>query len=71
MYEIAPWWGRAYTLCIEPMSSCPMDYETAVQQGTALRLGPGRSLEFEMTATAFAGAKGVRAISSDGVMNLV
>jgi galactose mutarotase-like enzyme len=66
--EVAPWWCRAYTLCIEPMSSCPMDYETAVRKGTALRLGPGASLSFGMTATAFTGAKGVRSISADGTV---
>jgi hypothetical protein len=68
--EGAPWWGRAYTVAIEPMSTRPMDYETAVRSGTALRLGPRESLAFELTATAYAGAGNVRGMAMDGTVLL-
>ncbi|MBI2951611.1 DUF4432 family protein [bacterium] len=68
--DAAPWWGRAYTLCVEPLSSCPMDYGEAVRSGTALRLEPGGSLSFEMAATAYSGAKGVRGMAMDGGVDL-
>ncbi|GGO61684.1 DUF4432 family protein [Nonomuraea cavernae] len=36
-----PWWGRAYTLGLEPFSSMPTDgLATAVANGTALTLAP-------------------------------
>ncbi|MFI7129157.1 DUF4432 family protein [Nonomuraea sp. NPDC050153] len=36
-----PWWGRAYTLGLEPFSSMPTDgLAAAVDNGTALALGP-------------------------------
>jgi galactose mutarotase-like enzyme len=66
--EIAPWWGSAYTLCVEPLSSYPMDYETAVRQGTALRLGPGESLPFEMVASVYAGTGRVQGMTADGTV---
>ena len=66
--EIAPWWGSAYTLCIEPLSSCPMDYEAAVRQGTALRLRPGESLPFEMVASVYAGTRRVQGMTADGTV---
>jgi hypothetical protein len=64
--EVAPWWGRAYVLAIEPLSSCPMSYPDAVRLGTTRKLGPGESLSFKITATAYAQAKGVRAVSVNG-----
>ncbi|MEU7897298.1 DUF4432 family protein [Nonomuraea sp. NPDC049152] len=39
-----PWWGRAYVLGLEPFSSMPTDgLSTAVDNGTAMLLGPGES----------------------------
>jgi len=64
--EAAPWWGRAYTLAIEPLSSCPMGYADALRLGTARKLEPGTSLSFKMTATAYSAAKGIRAVSAEG-----
>ncbi|MFE3452756.1 DUF4432 family protein [Nonomuraea sp. NPDC059194] len=39
-----PWWGRAYVVGLEPFSSMPTDgLSTAVDNGTAMLLGPGES----------------------------
>jgi hypothetical protein len=46
--QAAPWWGRASTQAIEPISNCPMDFAEAVRSGSAPRLGPGHSIDLEM-----------------------
>ncbi|MGW4469796.1 hypothetical protein ACWENQ_09005 [Nonomuraea sp. NPDC004354] len=39
-----PWWGRAYVVGLEPFSGMPTDgLATAVDNGTAMLLGPGES----------------------------
>jgi galactose mutarotase-like enzyme len=45
-----PWFGRHWNIGLEPFSSCPADgLENAVQNGTALLLGPRESLPSSMT----------------------
>jgi hypothetical protein len=67
----APWWGRTYAMAVEPLSSHPMEFPKALQEGTALRLGPGDSLSLQMTATIFTGGQGVRTIAADGTVELI
>ena len=49
-----PWYGRAYTLAVEPWSTVPGDYERAVQTGgRLLTLGPNERMETELCTEAF------------------
>lgn len=57
-HEDYPWYGRAYTMAVEPWSSMPGDYETAVRNGTTLSLGAGESMETEITAELFCQERG-------------
>lgn len=54
-HEDYPWYGRAYTMAVEPWSSMPGDYETAAKNGTVLSLAAGESMETEITAELFCG----------------
>ncbi|GAA4511883.1 DUF4432 family protein [Nonomuraea ferruginea] len=50
-----PWWGRAYTVGLEPFSSMPTDgLAAAVANGTALALGPGGTRALSMRAEVLA-----------------
>lgn len=52
-HEDYPWYGRAYTMAVEPWSSMPGDYEEVLRNGTFLRLGEGESMETEFVAELF------------------
>ncbi|MFI6324557.1 DUF4432 family protein [Nonomuraea sp. NPDC050556] len=46
-----PWWGQAYVVGLEPFSSMPTDgLAAAVDNGTALTLGPGETKVLRMRA---------------------
>lgn len=45
-----PWYGRAYTLGVEPWSTVPADYQAASKNKKTLVLGPGESLESKLEA---------------------
>lgn len=50
-----PWWGRAYTVGLEPFSSMPTDgLAAAVANGTALALEPGETKVLRMRAEVLA-----------------
>ncbi|PZG13781.1 DUF4432 family protein [Nonomuraea aridisoli] len=50
-----PWWGRAYTIGLEPFSSMPTDgLAAAVANGTALALGPYETKVMRMRAEVLA-----------------
>ncbi|MFF4620812.1 DUF4432 family protein [Nonomuraea jabiensis] len=50
-----PWWGRAYTLGLEPFSSMPTDgLAAAVDNGTALVLGPHETKVLRLRAEVLA-----------------
>ena len=51
--EDYPWYGRAYTLGVEPWSTVPADYATAVADHTALVLEPGETRTTWLMAEAF------------------
>lgn len=62
----SPWFGRIFACGIEPQSSYPVQgLETAIKNGTALRLAPRSSLQSKLVATVFRG-KGVQRISPEG-----
>nr|WP_236667172.1 hypothetical protein [Nonomuraea sp. K271] len=50
-----PWWGRAYTVGLEPFSSMPTDgLAAAVANGTALTLDPHETKELRLRAEVLA-----------------
>lgn len=62
-----PWWGRAYTVGLEPFTAatnCGVD--VAVADGSALVLAPGASAESSVRMTAFRSWRGVRSVDRDG-----
>lgn len=52
-HEDYPWYGRAYTMAVEPWSSMPGDYEAALKNSTTLSLEAGETMETEITAELF------------------
>jgi hypothetical protein len=63
-----PWYGRTYTLGLEPFSSVPPQYPDARAAGTLHRLEPGATLATSLTAVAFAGDGDVASIEADGTV---
>jgi hypothetical protein len=62
-----PWWGRAYTVALEPWTSYPtLGLPEAVARGTQLTLQPGQVVATRLVAAAFAGVDGVRGVAEDG-----
>jgi hypothetical protein len=61
-------WRDIQTVILEPCTAYPKDLNVASQQGTIGKLGPGETLECEVNAIVYAGLKGVRAITRDGVV---
>lgn len=52
--EIYPWYGRHYNVGLEPFSSFPTDgLAAAVENGTALSVGPRRKLRFALQVEVF------------------
>lgn len=62
----APWWGKGYTVALEPFSTFNVPFDRALQAGEALTLAPGASLNTWLTAVAYEGADPVRAITREG-----
>jgi hypothetical protein len=61
----APWFGRAYTVALEPQSTFPADFA----RGTPLlRLGPGETLDLDLVAVAYQKEGAVTSIDADGVV---
>jgi hypothetical protein len=61
-----PWYGRTYNCALEPFTSYPPGgIRKAIDNGTALTMEPGATIETELVAAAYMG-DGVRGISSDG-----
>jgi galactose mutarotase-like enzyme len=62
-----PWYGRTYSLALEPWTSYPCaGLAEAVQRGTAARLEAGESLTAWMTAVAYTDVDVVRQITREG-----
>ncbi|HVO71728.1 MAG TPA: hypothetical protein VMT24_16880, partial [Aggregatilineaceae bacterium] len=63
-----PWYGRTYNCALEPFTSYPpAGVKNAVENGTALMLGPSETVETELVAVIYEG-KGVKRISRKGVV---
>lgn len=53
-HEEYPWYGRAYTMGVEPWSSMPGSYEAALEKGEVLSLEAGKTMRTWLKAEAFA-----------------
>jgi hypothetical protein len=69
---VYPFYGRAYTIGIEPMSSIPGRGLAATMEetGTQLRLGARSRLAFEMRVVFFESSAGVQRIEPDGSVHV-
>jgi hypothetical protein len=64
-----PWWGRTYSLGLEPFTSADTyGLETAVRDGTAVWLEPGASVRSRVVVTVFHGSTGVVGVDADGLV---
>jgi hypothetical protein len=62
-----PWWGQTYNVGLEPFTGWPnQGLDAAIENGSAVVVAAGASLEAEVRVTAFEGATGVSAVSADG-----
>ena len=52
-HEDYPWYGRAYTMAVEPWSSLAGDFREACEKKETLCLGAGESMETELAAEIF------------------
>lgn len=63
-----PWYGRTYNVALEPFTSWPPSgTAAAIENGTALVLAPGQTIETRLAAVAYDG-EGVGRITADGVV---
>jgi Domain of unknown function (DUF4432) len=63
-----PWYGRTYSMALEPWTSWPGDgLSAAVQQGTALRLAAGQALHTTLYAVLWAGHGNVERVTPSGI----
>lgn len=53
-HEEYPWYGRAYTMGVEPWSSMPGNYAEALKNGDVLHLEPGETMKTQISAELFA-----------------
>jgi galactose mutarotase-like enzyme len=64
-----PWYGQVYTLALEPWSSYPSaGLISAIENGSAARLGPGESCHARLQAIAYQGVDRVTAVSATGAV---
>lgn len=61
--QSAPWYGRAYTVALEPQSTFPASYERGAPR---LRLAPGASLDLSLLTSAFQTDRRVTYVGADG-----
>lgn len=61
-----PWYGRTYNCALEPFTSYPpAGIKKAIENGTALIMDPGATIETDLVAVAYTG-EGIRGIATDG-----
>ncbi len=64
-----PWYGRTYSMALEPWTSWPGDgLAAAVRQGTALRLQAGQTMHTKLSAVLWSGRGPVERVTPDGVV---
>jgi galactose mutarotase-like enzyme len=61
-----PFFGRAYTMALEPWTTYPDNLALATEQGTAVKISPGGALEVEIKAVAYSGVERVSMLNPDG-----
>jgi galactose mutarotase-like enzyme len=62
-----PWWKRLHTMALEPWTSYPTNgLAEAVENGTALLLQPGQTVEARLCAVAFSGIRRVTNVTASG-----
>ena len=62
-----PWWGRTYTVALEPWTSYPtLGLPEAVARGSQLVLQPGQTVTTRLTATLYSGVTQVTGVDEDG-----
>lgn len=61
-----PWYGRTYTVALEPWTTPQLNIEQARAAGTQRTLQPGESLATQLQAVAFAGIERVARIEPTG-----
>jgi hypothetical protein len=62
----APWYGRCYTVALEPFSTLQGSVVAAAENKTSHVLKPGECIQAHMVAVALAGMTGVQQITPDG-----
>ena len=64
-----PWWGRTYTIALEPWTGYPtLGLQEAIQRHTQVILQPGQTLTTRLSATAYAGLTHVAGVRDDGTV---
>jgi hypothetical protein len=64
-----PWYGRTYNCALEPFTSYPpAGIKNAIDNGTAVIMQPGETIETDLVAVAYEG-EGISGISCDGVID--
>ncbi len=64
-----PWWGRTYSLGLEPFTSATnLGIEACIADGSALYLAPGEPLTSRLQLTAFRSERGVARVEQDGTI---
>ena len=64
-----PWYGRVYTMALEPWSSYPSaGLLTAIENGSAMKLKAGKSRSASLRAIAYQNVKQVSHVSPEGII---
>ena len=64
-----PWWGRTYTMALEPWTSYPtLGLPEAIQRQSQITLQPGQTLATRLTATAYSDLAHVKGVHDDGTV---
>lgn len=65
----SPWYGRVYTVALEPWTTAQTTISEALAHGTNRRLMPGEALEVTLCAVAYSGMQRVHHITPEGVVH--
>jgi hypothetical protein len=64
-----PWWSRTYNVGLEPFTSATnRGVQAAIDDGSALWMEPGDTVESVVHVTAFMSSSGVRSVDCDGTV---
>jgi hypothetical protein len=62
-----PWWGQTYDIGLEPFTSYPnLGLAEAIENGSALTINPGETIDAELRVTAYNATSGVSEVTADG-----